>query len=408
MKEQFIGFYSPSDEDINEAWKSTQTLFVFDTNVFLNLYSYAETTRNDFFEVLDRIREKIWIPYHVGLEYQRNRLNTVKTEKAVFKQIEDSLNKIDKIFKNDIQSLKLKTRFPKLNESTEKLYKEISKSTSNYKRSLKYWDDLQPCVRSHDKIRAQLNDFFDKKIGDKPIDQAAIDQIQKEGEKRFSNKVPPGFEDASKEKDKNPSFVYDNIEYKRKFGDLIIWKEIINKAKDENIKNIVFITDDVKEDWWYILDSRGKKRIGPHANLQAEIYNESNIDSFHMYNTSDFLSEGKKILDIVIKDSSIDEIKNLFNIKINNQIIKKIDNLKFITDDHIIKNINLKDEDWSKLIEATKLQKKTILDYIDKNNNLKSPEVSTLFKTATEDDLFKSYWSKKLKEREDDNDEKED
>lgn len=59
----------------------------------------------------------------------------------------------------------------------------------------------------------------------------------KEGEKRYKNNTPPGFCDA-----KNKDGV-------QKYSDLIIWKEIIRFAEN-NKKNILFVTDDVKSDWW--------------------------------------------------------------------------------------------------------------------------------------------------------------
>jgi hypothetical protein len=345
MKNQFKGYYTPKSGDLNKAWKSNETLFVFDTNIFLNLYSYAEKTREDFFELLEEIKEQLWIPYHVGLEYQKRRLTVIRNEKAVFNKIDDSLVKIEKVFNADLKQLNLERRFPKLNENTEKLEKEILKSIANFKKSLKHWDDKQPCVRSHDGIRKNLNKLFDGKVGLKPKDQEEIDLIQEEGEKRYENQIPPGYKDSIKDKDEESSFTYDDIKYQRKFGDLILWNQIINKAKEDNIKNIIFVTDDAKEDWWYIINSRGKKRIGPHANLQSEIYSKSEINLFHMYNTSLFLEEGKKALELGISDSSITEIDNLYKFKISERLqreITKKDKSEKVDDyNNIITKINL-------------------------------------------------------------------
>ena len=73
MKDVFKGFYSIDNEVLKQLWKDEKTLFVFDTNVLLNLYGYAKQTRDDFFSILDAVNDKIWIPHHVGLEYQRRR-----------------------------------------------------------------------------------------------------------------------------------------------------------------------------------------------------------------------------------------------------------------------------------------------------------------------------------------------
>lgn len=308
----FKGFYNPSEAALNEAWKSEETIFVFDTNVFLNLYGYAEQTRDDFFELLEALDSKVWIPYQVGLEYQKRRLEIIRDEKAIFTKINDNLDKIEKVFKGDFEQLALKRRFPKLHENTEKLQKEIHKNITPYKKSVSYWDDKQPCVRSHDFIREKLNELTNEKIGEKPTDQDWLDNLYKEGEERYKNKVPPGFKDVTKSKADDRYFFYDGLKYDRQYGDLILWKQLIEKSSADEFKNVIFITDDSKEDWWYILESRGKKQIGPHANLQSEIYRESNLDIFHMYNTSSFLENGKKILDVGVHESSIKDANTQF------------------------------------------------------------------------------------------------
>lgn len=312
MRDCFKGFYNPTEDLLQAAWTCEETLFVLDANVLLNLYGYAEQTREDFFDLLESLGEKLWIPYHVGLEYQRRRLEIIRDEKAIFNKINDNLEKIDKVFRGDFEQLALKRRFPRLHENTEKLHKEIGKSISSYKKSVSYWDDKQPCVRSHDPIRKKLNELTAGKVGEAPQDQVWLDNLYKEGKERYENKIPPGYKDNIKSKSENDSFSYNGLKYDRQYGDLILWKQLINKAKDEEIKNVIFITDDSKEDWWYILESKGKKQIGPHADLQGEIYREANLDIFHMYNTSSFLESGKRILNIGVHDSSIQDANSMF------------------------------------------------------------------------------------------------
>ncbi|MGI2864457.1 PIN-like domain-containing protein [Vibrio alginolyticus] len=312
MRDCFKGFYNPTEDQLQAAWASEDTLFVLDTNVLLNLYGYAEQTREDFFELLESLGDKLWIPFHVGLEYQRRRLEVIRDEKGIFNKINENLDKIEKIFKGDFEQLALKRRFPKLHENTEKLHKDIAKSISSYKKSVSYWDDKQPCVRSHDSIREKLNDLTESKVGEAPENQEWLESLYNEGKERYENKIPPGYKDNSKSKSEQNSFTYNGLKYDRQYGDLILWKQLINKAKDEKVKSVIFVTDDSKEDWWYILESRGKKQIGPHANLQSEIYREANLDLFHMYNTSSFLESGKKILKLGVHDSSIQDANTMF------------------------------------------------------------------------------------------------
>jgi len=315
MKKAFPGFYSPSEEELKKAWMDENTLFVFDSNTLLNLYGYAKQTREDFFSILEVIKERIWIPYHVGLEYQRRRLNVVKNEKAVFRNIDGLLEQIEKILDNEFPKLGLGQRFPKLHENTNKLHEDIKKSLSNYKKSVTHWDDKQPCVIGHDDIRDKLNSFFDNKIGPPPCNQEEIDQIAKEGVLRYENETPPGYKDKVKDKDlESSTYEYAGISYERKYGDLIIWKQLLKKVSDENeIKAVIFVTDDAKEDWWYILESRGEKTIGPRAELREEIANEAGVKIFNIYNTSGFLEAGEQLLEVKVNDESITDADRSFN-----------------------------------------------------------------------------------------------
>ena len=99
--------------------------------------------------------------------------------------------------------------------------------------------------------------------------------------------------------------------FKREFGDLVLWKEIIEKAKVEQIKNIVFITDDDKEDWWWITESKGSKIIGPRPELIEEIHFEANVELFYMYNSERFLEFAKKYLGAKIKPQSIEDVREV-------------------------------------------------------------------------------------------------
>lgn len=309
MKKSFSGFYNPTDEEIADAWRHENTVFIFDTNVLLDIYSYKEITRKDFFSSLEKLKGNIWIPFHVGLEYQRNRLEIISKAKAAFRHAKEELNSIKSLeTKEKIKSIT--DMFPSLLEKTSKLSKDIDKLISDYENDLNELDEKQPCVRSHDKIRERLNDLFCDKVGAEP-NQAKIDAIEKDGEERYKNNIPPGFCDESNKKDEY--FYYGGVKYKNKYGDLIIWKQIIEYLEsNKNINNVIFITNDLKRDWWYIIDSGGKKRIGPHALLINEIKKIDNIKLFDMYTAADFLRNTSEYSsDFNVSDESISNVKEI-------------------------------------------------------------------------------------------------
>jgi len=311
MKNTFKGFYTPSKDALKSIWNDDQTLFVFDANVILNLYGYALQTRTDFFSILESIGDRVWMPYHAALEYQRNRLGVIRNEKGIFNDIDKNLKSISNIFSNDFEKLTLERRFPELFSTTKKLETEIKKSISNYKKSVSHWNKRQPDVRSHDEIRDRVNTFFDNKVGERPVNQDWLDSLYKEGAERFDKKIPPGFKDIDKSKKEEKShFSYEGLSYEKKYGDLILWKQLIEKANGDGVNNVIFISDDIKEDWWYKIRSNGEKNIGPLAELQSEIYLESTIENFHMYDSPTFMSDAESFISIDVEESSIVDAKS--------------------------------------------------------------------------------------------------
>ena len=95
MKKEFRGYYSETESDLKKLWKSNHTIFVFDTNVLLNLYSYIPQTREDFYSIVSNIKNKIWMPYQVGIEYQNRRLHVIKNEKSTFQRLSKYVEDID-------------------------------------------------------------------------------------------------------------------------------------------------------------------------------------------------------------------------------------------------------------------------------------------------------------------------
>lgn len=393
MKELFKGFYTPSEQNIKKSWSDDKTLFVFDTNVLLNLYRYTEATRDDFFSILDNISEKVWLPYHVGLEYQRNRLTVIKSEKAIFNDLNDYLNNLEKNIETaKLQELKLNQRLPELDKKTKKMHENIKKLIITHKNEIEDWNKKQPDVRSGDKIRKKIDKVFDNKIGSAPENQKWLDDLYQDGKKRYELNVPPGYMDKKDKEDKN-NYIYADLEYVPMYGDLIIWKQIINKVKDDKIESLIFITDDVKEDWWYILNSNGKKEIGARAELRDEIYRNSNITSFELLRTTDFMKNGKEILALSVKASSIDEAKINFenkrikyNLKLNEKVLKQLEELNSNTSmsyNHLVQDY-LKDiERKSELTLNSKFldifNDNTVAALQDKINELEKPYIKPVY-----------------------------
>ena len=73
--------------------------------------------------------------------------------------------------------------------------------------------------------------------------------------------LPLGDKDEEKkDKEAKKDSKKDNFEGRiRKYGDLFVWKEIIDIGKEREGKVIVFLTNDIKEDWWVLKGEQSNK-----------------------------------------------------------------------------------------------------------------------------------------------------
>lgn len=327
MKNSFSCFYDLVDDDeLKTIWKDPQTIFIFDTNVLLSLYSFQPESRKDFFKVLFPISDRIWIPFHVGLEFQKNRLNVIKSRRNTFSKLNSEIDKLIETIKFDTEPFsrlqtdfslqknylsvheKLNINFIKIKESFDELQKSFQSSIMEIKDEVVALDKDKVFVNSRDFIREEIDKIFSvEKIGTNTFDtKEKLEALYKEGNNRYKNKIPPGYEDEKKGEDE---LFFDGLGYKRKFGDLIIFKQMIDFSKRNSIKNIVFISEDIKTDWRHIEKQGGNKILGARPELKRELYKEAGVENFLIYQIEEFMKKTNEYLNIKIKEDTLKNIK---------------------------------------------------------------------------------------------------
>jgi hypothetical protein len=305
MKKQFAGFYPPSANDFKKLWG--EATFVLDTNVLLNLYRYPEKAREDLLGIFENIKARLWLPYQVALEYHRNRPLVIAEQKGRFAEVNKLISGGITSIENGLSKLQLRDRHSSINP--DPLMAAIKPLVDKYLAELDAQEKSHVSVYGADPLQERLEVLLANKIGPKPS-QAVIDEIYKQGAERYKNEVPPGFCDE-KEKSDAPKYSYDGVTYTPKFGDLVLWKQINDYAKENKKAFIIFITDDEKEDWWWKVKSQGERNLGPHPCLTAEIAQEAGVTHFYMYNSGQFLKYAKQYLGAKISDESIDQVKDI-------------------------------------------------------------------------------------------------
>lgn len=95
MKNTIKEFIEPTNKEKQELWQ--KAVFVFDTNVLLNLYRYSAKTRKSLLASFENFKDRVWIPYQVTYEYMRKRCEviyeTVQRYEQFKKEMENFTNK---------------------------------------------------------------------------------------------------------------------------------------------------------------------------------------------------------------------------------------------------------------------------------------------------------------------------
>lgn len=274
MRNAIKEYIEYSSEEKNDLWNTAT--FVFDTNVFLNLYRYSNKTRNQLIESFECLKPRIWMPYQVALEFCKDRYDVIDEVNRRFESIKVEVD-------NLVDSWRKKLRLDENDQDIEELLKYLKDWVIKKKESNYFVFDM-----SNDEVFNKLLELFNGKTG-KAFNIEERQNIEQEGEKRYEAKMPPGY--------------MDNKKTENKYGDLLVWKEILDYATTQSV-DIIFVTHDQKEDWW---NTNHGKKIGPRIELRKEFY-EKTGQRFHMYTMPSFLSFFTKNKENSIDKETIDEV----------------------------------------------------------------------------------------------------
>lgn len=271
--------YFKLDADMEEAlWE--KGVIIFDTSAICAMYNLNWEARRNISEIIRFLKEKIWLPGHVVYEYNENRIEAINDVirknnsqfniRGIFSSAFDSFdNFIKKINCNDFSphfTEVVLTQIKQYRRASEDQYHEacklIKKELNARTEELKLFKDADCIHDAFSSVRSGVEFTYDK-----------ILEIAEEGEFRYKHKIPPGYMDA------------DKIGTQR-FGDLIIWKEVLAYAK-ENHCPVVFVCNDVKEDYY---ERNGKLPATPRHELIKEFVDKTG-EVFWMYQLSSFIEK---------------------------------------------------------------------------------------------------------------------
>lgn len=291
MRELFPGFYERIEDELSMLWQ--KATFVFDTNMLLNVYRYQEETRERFFEILEQLKERIWTPHQAIYEFQNNRIEVIGQQLKVYSEISKVLKEAQALL-DGLKYLNEKHSYIKIDEIIEDPMKALGEA--NKKLSLGQQKDRRKFenLKASDDFRERVTQLFQSRVG-APYKKDQMLDIYRQADKRFELQIPPGWKDKTKK-------TYG------KYGDVILWFQLLEYARAHN-KPILFITDDVKSDWFLSAQENNGKPL-PRPELVQEMFIEAGV-LLHIYQGYEFLDQATKFLNLTPELSISEDAKEV-------------------------------------------------------------------------------------------------
>ena len=289
MRRQFFGYYEMTPEQYEKLWRDG--VFVVDTNVLLDMYRMSPSAQETLFQTLSALRDRLWIPYQVAFEYHRN-VTTVILEQI--KNCRDVIGYSNQWVNKIIDGCKSKRNYPYLSGELQQRIKQIAGDIEQeIEREKSGLESLINNNPTKDKIANLLEGRLWNRLPDEKLND-----IYREGKKRYELKIPPGYGDLKNNKQ--------GIDV---YGDLVVWEEMITYASI-NKKDVIFITSDTNKEDWFI--KVAEKVMGPRAELRMEFANRANNQIYYSYSTATFLQYvGNYVAIPEISDKVIEEVASI-------------------------------------------------------------------------------------------------
>lgn len=297
MKNKLKEYIPLSDDQRNAIWE--HGIFVLDANVLLNMCRYSKQSCDELIKIIEKHKDSLWLPYQVAMEFFDNRLGVIEGIKNGFSKLLSNISMVDDVLNKELKFNEFRTDTA---HNLDQLKKDITSFRKREEAKIRKWQkEFEDSNK--EAILDIILSLYEGKVGD-DYNEVKLKELYEEGERRQREGIPPGYADW-KDKIKNG--------LRHASGDLIWWKQAIDYARDKRC-DLVIVTDDKKDDWWYKVSG---KTFGPRVELIREFDKETNGQKFLMYQTHQFMTMAKRLDGAMVSDSSIKEAKETGAVEYN-------------------------------------------------------------------------------------------
>ncbi|CAM5610541.1 PIN-like domain-containing protein [Streptomyces chartreusis] len=294
--DDFGAFRTPTTDDFTSVL--THGLVAPDANVLLNLYRYTEQARGDLLRALGAVEGRLWVPHQVLVEFWRNRESTLSEARSSGAQAAEDMAGHAAQAERTLRTWANRVALPE--EETDRLRSQLNEVFDDVQEAIVKvgegeWQNITHDT-STDPVIAELQPALDGRVG-APLSPQDHDKAVAEGMRRVEKRLPPGYMDKTKEG-------------VGAAADYLVWEQILREAGRRRC-DVLFVTADVKEDWWR--KEQGFNR-GPRPELTEELRARGGGRLF-MLTPKQFLKVAAPILKLSLQEGSVEDIERVERIE---------------------------------------------------------------------------------------------
>ncbi|MER7283304.1 PIN-like domain-containing protein [Dactylosporangium sp. NPDC000244] len=284
----FEGYRIVGDADKDQALKSA--LVAVDANVLLSLYRYNRRTTEDLLAVLERLGDRLVVPHQALREFHRNRISAIGNPSGVARETREELGKSRAAA---AEAMRRWARTVALDDADLRRHEQAIEEL---------FDDLDiAIVRTEtgrvqaatpveqDPVMRRLLVLLAGRVLPHPGEQRWSELVA-EGTRRVAERRPPGYLDADK-----------TAHPEGATGDFLIFRQSCEAARERGL-DLVIVTNDEKEDWWW---RHRSEFVGPRPELVKEFFDLSGR-RLHLLRVRDLLSRSAA-LDVEVSPASVQD-----------------------------------------------------------------------------------------------------
>jgi hypothetical protein len=294
LRDGYESYYTPTDADYRALL--TTGLVVLDANALLNLYRYTPDVRTSLLNVMTRVGDQLWEPAQVIKEFWHRRESAIRDYSAAALEFNTKTEAAKNGAMTAVRALSNRIGLDEsikktLCEPLDAAFSELSKSVAGIMSA----DDATEVRRdtNRDPVLLPLEQILRNRVG-LPFEGKALQEAITEAQRRISSKEPPGYMDSKKDE-------------LHSSGDYLVWAQMVAESKARG-RDVLFVTGDTKEDWWRSWG--GNSSAGPRFELLDEFHAKTG-QRFLMLQPADFLSQAAKVLDVTVKDESVEQVRRI-------------------------------------------------------------------------------------------------